>query len=178
MAVRVRLTRVGSRKNPVWRVVVADGRSKRDGRVLETVGRYNPQRQPSEIVLDRERIEHWVARGAQPSETVRSLLRATERDAPPERATPDGGAAAGGTPGGASEEPASPAAAEGEETGGGGESPGASEAPSDEPETTDDAPAEPDVAEEGPAVADAAPADAAGDVGEQGSERATAAGGG
>src|SRR5215211_622908 len=150
MAVRVRLTRVGSRKNPVWRVVVADGRSKRDGRVLETVGRYNPQRQPSEIVLDRERIEHWVARGAQPSETVRSLLRATERDAPPERATRDGGAAAGGTPG----------------------------APSEEPETTDDAPAEPDVAEEGPAVADAAPADAAGDVGEQGSERATAAGGG
>ena len=47
---RVRLTRVGNRKNPIWRVVVADGRSKRDGRVLETVGRYNPQRRPSEIV--------------------------------------------------------------------------------------------------------------------------------
>ena len=91
MAVRLRLTRVGSRKNPIWRVVVADGRSKRDGRVLETVGRYNPQRQPSEIILDRERIDHWIARGAQPSDTVRSLLRASEREAPPERAAASGG---------------------------------------------------------------------------------------
>lgn len=86
MAVRLRLTRVGNRKNPIWRVVVADGRSKRDGRVIETVGRYNPQRQPSEIVLDRERIDAWRARGAQPSEAVLSLLRASERSAPPERA--------------------------------------------------------------------------------------------
>ena len=76
MAVRVRLTRVGSRKNPIWRVVVADQRSPRDGRVLETVGRYNPQRQPSEIVLDRERIDHWLARGAQPTNTVKKLMRA------------------------------------------------------------------------------------------------------
>ncbi|MBA3370341.1 MAG: 30S ribosomal protein S16, partial [Thermoleophilaceae bacterium] len=83
MAVRLRLTRVGSRKNPIWRVVAADGRSKRDGRVLEIVGRYNPQPHPSEIVLDRERIDHWIARGAQPSETVRTLIRAVERGAPP-----------------------------------------------------------------------------------------------
>ena len=83
MAVRLRLTRVGSRKNPIWRVVAADGRAKRDGRVLETVGRYNPQLQPSEIVLDRERIDHWIARGAQPSDTVRKLIRAVERGAPP-----------------------------------------------------------------------------------------------
>lgn len=88
MAVRLRLTRVGNRKNPIWRVVVADGRSKRDGRVIETVGRYNPQRQPSEIVLDRDRIDAWRARGAQPSEAVLSLLRASERSAPPERAEP------------------------------------------------------------------------------------------
>lgn len=81
---------MGNRKNPIWRVVVAEGRSKRDGRVLETVGRYNPQRQPSEIVLDRERIDHWLARGAQPSDTVRGLIRASERSAPPERAEPDG----------------------------------------------------------------------------------------
>jgi small subunit ribosomal protein S16 len=76
MAVRVRLTRVGSRKNPVWRVVVADQRSPRDGRIIETVGRYNPQTQPSEIVLDEDRLRHWLARGAQPTGTVRSLMRA------------------------------------------------------------------------------------------------------
>ncbi|MBV9819115.1 MAG: 30S ribosomal protein S16 [Solirubrobacterales bacterium] len=75
MAVRLRLTRVGGRKNPVWRVVVADQRSKRDGRVIETVGQYNAQTHPSTIVLDEERIRDWLGRGAQPSETVRKLLR-------------------------------------------------------------------------------------------------------
>ncbi len=75
MSVRVRLTRVGSKKNPVWRVVVADQRSPRDGRVIEHVGRYNPQTDPSEIVLDEERIQHWIARGAQPTHTVRRLMR-------------------------------------------------------------------------------------------------------
>ena len=165
MAVRVRLTRVGSRKNPVWRVVVADGRSKRDGRVLETVGRYNPQRQPSEIVLDRERIEHWIARGAQPSETVSNLLRATDREAPPERAAPDANGPVGGPAGRAG----APNAGEIEAA-----APGA---PADEPgeeaaEATDDG------AEEDATVADAAPADAAGAVDEEASERATAAGGG
>ena len=79
---------MGSRKNPVWRVVVADQRSPRDGRVIETVGRYNPQRQPSEIVLNRERIDAWIARGAQPSDTVRKLIRASERSAPPAAAGP------------------------------------------------------------------------------------------
>ena len=76
MAVRVRLTRVGGRKNPVWRVVVADQRSLRDGRVIETVGRYNAQTEPSEIVLNEERLQHWLARGAQPTGTVRKLMRA------------------------------------------------------------------------------------------------------
>ncbi len=76
MSVRLRLTRIGGRKDPVWRVVVADQRSPRDGRVIETVGRYNAQTHPSEIVLDRERVRHWLARGAQPSETVTKLLRA------------------------------------------------------------------------------------------------------
>ena len=75
MAVRLRLTRVGGRKNPIWRVVVADQRSKRDGRVIETVGHYNAQTDPSTIVLDEERIRDWLARGAQPSDTVRKLLR-------------------------------------------------------------------------------------------------------
>ena len=75
MAVRLRLTRVGGRKNPIWRVVAADQRSKRDGRVLETIGHYNAQTQPSTIVLDEERVRHWLERGAQPSETVAKLLK-------------------------------------------------------------------------------------------------------
>jgi small subunit ribosomal protein S16 len=75
MAVRLRLRRVGSHKNPVWRVVVADQRSKRDGRVIETVGHYNAQTNPSTITIDEERVRDWLARGAQPSETVRKLLR-------------------------------------------------------------------------------------------------------
>jgi small subunit ribosomal protein S16 len=72
----VRLTRVGGRKNPIWRVVVADQRSPRDGRVIETIGRYNAQTNPSEIRLDEERLRHWLARGAQPSNTVKKLMRA------------------------------------------------------------------------------------------------------
>jgi small subunit ribosomal protein S16 len=75
LAVRLRLTRVGGKKNPIWRVVVADQRSPRDGRVIETIGRYNAQTEPSEIVIDEERVRHWLDRGAQPSETVRKLLR-------------------------------------------------------------------------------------------------------
>ena len=70
MAVSMRLTRVGGKKDPVWRVVVADSRSPRDGRFIETIGRYNAQTDPSTIVLDEERVRHWLARGAQPSETV------------------------------------------------------------------------------------------------------------
>jgi small subunit ribosomal protein S16 len=76
----VRLTRVGSKKNPVWRVVVADQRSPRDGRVIETIGRYNAQVDPSEIVLDDDRLQHWIARGAQPTNTVRKLMRAKQRE--------------------------------------------------------------------------------------------------
>ena len=66
---------MGGKKNPVWRVVVADQRSPRDGRVIETVGRYNAQKEPSEIVLDEERIQYWISRGAQPTNTVRKLMR-------------------------------------------------------------------------------------------------------
>lgn len=75
MAVRLRLTRVGGRKNPVWRVVAADQRSKRDGRVIETIGHYNAQTEPSTIVLNEEKVRAWLARGAQPSGTVRKLLK-------------------------------------------------------------------------------------------------------
>ena len=76
MSVRVRLTRVGGKKNPIWRVVVADQRSPRDGRFIETVGHYNPQTEPSTIVLDKERLDHWLARGAQPTNTVKQLVKA------------------------------------------------------------------------------------------------------
>ena len=75
MAVRLRLTRVGGKKNPVWRVVAADQRSPRDGRVIEIVGQYNPQTSPSTIVLNEERIREWLSKGAQPTGTVRKLLR-------------------------------------------------------------------------------------------------------
>ena len=76
MSVRVRLTRVGSKKNPIWRVVVSDQRSPRDGRFIETIGHYNPQTEPSTIVIDEERFRHWVSRGAQPTNTVKQLVRA------------------------------------------------------------------------------------------------------
>jgi len=76
MSVRVRLTRVGSKKNPVWRVVVADQRSPRDGRIIESIGHYNPQTDPSTIVIDRERLDHWIEQGAQPTNTIRKLMRA------------------------------------------------------------------------------------------------------
>lgn len=78
MAVRVRLTRVGSKKNPIWRVVVADRRSPRDGRFIETIGHYNPQTQPSTIVIDHERLDHWIALGAEPTNTVKKLMRAKD----------------------------------------------------------------------------------------------------
>jgi small subunit ribosomal protein S16 len=75
MAVAMRLTRVGGKKDPQWRVVVADRRSPRDGRFIEVVGRYNPQTDPSTIVLNEERIRYWLDRGAQPSGTVVKLLK-------------------------------------------------------------------------------------------------------
>ena len=75
MAVRIRLRRVGSNKNPIWRIVVADRRSPRDGRTIETIGQYNPQTEPSLIVVDEDRARHWLERGALPSETVARLLR-------------------------------------------------------------------------------------------------------
>jgi small subunit ribosomal protein S16 len=76
MSVRVRLTRVGSKKNPIWRIVVADQRSPRDGRFIELIGHYNPQTQPSEIEIDDERLQHWLAHGAQPTNTVKKLIKA------------------------------------------------------------------------------------------------------
>ena len=75
MAVRMRLTRVGSKKNPIYRVVVADSRSPRDGRFIEIVGRYNPQTDPSTIELDADKVKGWLDKGAQPSDAVAKLIK-------------------------------------------------------------------------------------------------------
>ena len=75
MAVRIRLRRVGSKKNPIWRIVVADKRSPRDGRTIETIGRYNPQTDPSTIEIDEAKAKDWLAKGAQPTDAVRKLLK-------------------------------------------------------------------------------------------------------
>jgi small subunit ribosomal protein S16 len=75
MATRIRLARVGSKKNPIYRVVVADARSPRDGRFIEIVGRYNPQTDPSTIDLDADKIQDWISKGAQPSDRVKRLMQ-------------------------------------------------------------------------------------------------------
>ncbi|MCL4291351.1 MAG: 30S ribosomal protein S16 [Thermoleophilia bacterium] len=75
MAAKIRLARVGSKKNPIYRVVVADARAPRDGRFIEIVGRYNPRTEPSTIDLDGEKIRDWLAKGAQPTEPVRRLIQ-------------------------------------------------------------------------------------------------------
>jgi small subunit ribosomal protein S16 len=75
MAVRIRLTRVGATKQPTYRVVVADARSARDSRAIETIGHYNPRTEPVELNIDAEKAKAWMAKGAQPSDTVARLLR-------------------------------------------------------------------------------------------------------
>jgi small subunit ribosomal protein S16 len=69
------LTRIGSKKNPIYRVVAADSRSPRDGKFIEIVGRYNPQTDPSTIELNEEKVKAWLDKGAQPTEPVRRLLK-------------------------------------------------------------------------------------------------------
>jgi small subunit ribosomal protein S16 len=75
MAVKLRLARVGSKKNPIYRIVAADERSPRDGKFLEIVGRYNPQTDPSTIVIDEAKARDWLAKGAQPTDAVKRLLK-------------------------------------------------------------------------------------------------------
>ncbi len=75
MAVRIRLTRVGATKQPSYRVVVADSRSARDSRAIETIGHYNPRTEPVEVNIDSDRAKEWLAKGAQPSDTVARLFR-------------------------------------------------------------------------------------------------------
>jgi small subunit ribosomal protein S16 len=76
MAAKIRLARVGSKKNPIYRVVVADSRSPRDGKFIEIVGRYNPQTQPSTIEIDEAKVKDWISKGAQPTDSVKRLLKA------------------------------------------------------------------------------------------------------
>lgn len=73
--VKIRLMRVGKRKQPSFRVVVADSRSPRDGRIIEALGHYHPRREPSVVEIDNERALYWLRNGAQPSDSVRQLLR-------------------------------------------------------------------------------------------------------
>jgi small subunit ribosomal protein S16 len=76
MAAKIRLARVGSKKNPIYRVVVADSRSPRDGKFIEIVGRYNPQTEPSTIEIDEAKVKDWISKGAQPTDSVRRLMKA------------------------------------------------------------------------------------------------------
>ena len=75
MAVKLRLTRIGAKKNPFYRVVVADSRYPRDGRFIEVIGTYNPMTEPAEVKIDNEKAQQWIKNGAQPTETVRALLK-------------------------------------------------------------------------------------------------------
>ncbi|MCK9254077.1 MAG: 30S ribosomal protein S16 [Clostridiales bacterium] len=75
MAVKIRLKRMGAKKAPTYRIVVADGRFPRDGRFIEEIGTYNPQSEPSDFKVDAEAARKWIANGAQPTDTVRALLK-------------------------------------------------------------------------------------------------------
>jgi len=75
MAIKLRLTRTGTKKRPFYRVVAIDSATRRDGRPLDFVGHYNPMTNPEQIQLDAEKIKKWLALGAEPSETVKSLIK-------------------------------------------------------------------------------------------------------
>ena len=75
MAVKIRLTRMGKKKNPFYRIVVADQRTRRDGAPIEEIGYYNPMTDPADVKIDAEKAAKWLAQGAQPTDTVRALLK-------------------------------------------------------------------------------------------------------
>ena len=74
MAVKMRLKRMGKKRNPIYRIVVADARSPRDGRIIEKIGSYNPMTDPATIVLDKEKVAEWIKNGAKPTDTVKALI--------------------------------------------------------------------------------------------------------
>lgn len=75
MAVKIRLRRMGAKKAPFYRVVVADSRSPRDGRFIEEIGYYNPTKDPAEVKIDADKAKAWIGNGAQPTDTVKALLK-------------------------------------------------------------------------------------------------------
>ncbi len=75
MAVKIRLKRMGAKKRPFYRIVVADSRSPRDGRFIESIGYYDPTKEPNSVKIDADKVLVWLEKGAQPTDTVRSLLR-------------------------------------------------------------------------------------------------------
>src|SRR6266851_3315282 len=88
MPVRIRMKRVGAKNAPFFRIVVADGRSPRDGRFIEELGTYQPRRKGRNFTLDLERIKYWLSKGAQPSETVASFIKKAAKDAVTAAAAP------------------------------------------------------------------------------------------
>ena len=78
MAVKIRLARHGAKKKPFYRIVVADSESPRDGRFIETVGTYDPLKQPAAVNIKEERVKYWLSQGAKPTDTVRSLIKGTQ----------------------------------------------------------------------------------------------------
>ena len=75
MAVKIRLRRMGAKKAPFYRIVVADSRYPRDGRFIEEIGYYNPMTEPADVKVDADKVKQWIANGAQPTDTVKSLLK-------------------------------------------------------------------------------------------------------
>jgi len=75
MAVKIRLRRMGAKKAPFYRIVVADSRYPRDGRFIEKIGYYDPMKSPAEVKIDAEKVQKWISNGAQPTDTVKSLLK-------------------------------------------------------------------------------------------------------
>ena len=78
MAVKIRLRRLGAKKKPFYRIIVADSRSPRNGRFIEEIGYYDPTKEPSVVNIDAEKAKKWIANGAQPTDTVRALLKKSE----------------------------------------------------------------------------------------------------
>ena len=88
MAVKIRMKRVGAKNQPVFRIVVADGRSPRDGKFIEEIGTYQPLKKGDNFTIKLDRAQHWISKGAQPSETVASFIKKATKAAPAAPATP------------------------------------------------------------------------------------------
>lgn len=81
MAVKIRLKRLGSKKNPFYRIVVADARCQRDGKFIEEIGTYDPLKDPAEIKINLESVDKWIKNGAQPTDIVRSIIKKAKQQA-------------------------------------------------------------------------------------------------